>query len=86
MAVFPAHDISDEIRDKVIDYTVRLALELGVIGLINIQFVEFNDELLVLEVNPRSSRTIPFISKVTESRWSNWLSMPCSESACGNRV
>lgn len=65
MAVFPAHDISDEIRDKVIDYTVRLALELGVIGLINIQFVEFNDELYVLEVNPRSSRTIPFISKVT---------------------
>lgn len=64
-AVFPAHDISGEIRNKVIDYTTRLALELGVMGLINIQYVEFDNELYVLEVNPRSSRTIPFISKTT---------------------
>ncbi len=64
-AVFPAHDICDDIRDKVVDYTTRLALELDVRGLINIQFVEHENELYVLEVNPRSSRTIPFISKVT---------------------
>jgi len=64
-AVFPAHDISEEIRDKVVDYTTRLALELDVRGLINIQFVEYENELYVIEVNPRSSRTIPFISKTT---------------------
>ncbi|NLT19641.1 MAG: carbamoyl-phosphate synthase large subunit [Syntrophomonadaceae bacterium] len=65
MAVFPAYSLSSEITDKVIDYTRKLALELPVIGLINIQFVEYENELYVLEVNPRSSRTIPFISKVT---------------------
>ncbi|KUG02960.1 carbamoyl-phosphate synthase large chain [hydrocarbon metagenome] len=64
-AVFPAHDISKEVREKVVDYTTRLALELDVRGLINIQFVEHAGELYVLEVNPRSSRTIPFISKTT---------------------
>lgn len=65
MAVFPAHDISPEIQAKVLDYTAKLAIELEVRGLINIQFVEFEDELYVIEVNPRSSRTVPFISKVT---------------------
>ena len=65
MAVFPAYDLSQQIKEKVVDYTTRLAVELKVKGLINIQFVEFEDELYVLEVNPRSSRTIPFISKVT---------------------
>jgi len=65
MAVFPAHDLSERIHAKVVDYTVRLALELKVKGLINIQFVEYEDELYVLEVNPRSSRTVPFISKIT---------------------
>jgi carbamoyl-phosphate synthase large subunit len=65
MAVFPAHDLSPEITAKIIDYTTRLALELKVLGLINIQFVEYEGELYVLEVNPRSSRTIPFMSKVS---------------------
>ena len=65
MAVFPAHDISNFITGKVIDYTEKLARELNVKGLINIQFVEFQGELYVLEVNPRSSRTVPFISKVS---------------------
>ncbi len=64
-AVFPAHDITSRIKDKVVDYTGKIAVELEVKGLINIQFVELEDELYVLEVNPRSSRTIPFISKVT---------------------
>lgn len=65
MAVFPAYDLSLQIKDKVVEYTTKLALELKVKGLINIQFVEYENELYVLEVNPRSSRTIPFISKVT---------------------
>lgn len=65
MAVFPPYGLSGAIQGKVVDYTTRLALELGIKGLINIQFVEFQDELYVLEVNPRSSRTVPFISKVT---------------------
>ncbi|MGI6413800.1 MAG: carbamoyl-phosphate synthase large subunit [Syntrophomonadaceae bacterium] len=65
MAVFPAYDISQNIKEKVIDYTVKLGRGLKVKGLINIQFVEYNHELYVIEVNPRSSRTIPFISKVT---------------------
>ena len=65
MAVFPAYDLSPQIKDKVAEYTTKLALELKVKGLINIQFVEYENELYVLEVNPRSSRTIPFISKVT---------------------
>lgn len=65
MAVFPAHDLSPEIQHKVVSYTAKLALQLNVKGLINIQFVEFDNELYVIEVNPRSSRTVPFISKVT---------------------
>ncbi len=65
IAVFPAYSLSPAIRDKVVEHTTALARELKVIGLINIQFVEFEDELYVLEVNPRSSRTVPFISKIT---------------------
>ena len=47
------------------DYTRKLARSLHVIGLINIQFIVMNDEVYVIEVNPRSSRTVPYISKVT---------------------
>lgn len=65
MAVFPSFDISDKFSNKIIDYTIKLAQELKVKGLINIQFVKFQNELYVLEVNPRSSRTVPFISKIT---------------------
>ncbi len=65
MAVFPAHNLKPCINAKVVDYTTRLALALQVKGIINIQFVEFEDELYVIEVNPRSSRTVPFISKIT---------------------
>ncbi len=64
ISIFPAY-ISQKIREKIIDYTYKLAIELHVIGLINIQFILYNDELYVLEVNPRSSRTVPYISKVT---------------------
>ncbi|HOO61667.1 MAG TPA: carbamoyl-phosphate synthase large subunit [Bacillota bacterium] len=64
ISIFPAY-ISDRIRDIIVEYTKRLALSLHVIGLVNIQFILFNDEVYVIEVNPRSSRTVPYISKVT---------------------
>ena len=65
MAVFPPYSLSPTITEKLVDYTTKLALALNVRGLVNIQFVEYNGELYVIEVNPRSSRTVPFISKVT---------------------
>jgi carbamoyl-phosphate synthase large subunit len=65
VAVFPAFSLGPGIQDKIIDYTTRIARELHVKGLINIQFVEYQGELYVLEVNPRSSRTVPYLSKVT---------------------
>ncbi|MDD4775983.1 MAG: carbamoyl-phosphate synthase large subunit, partial [Syntrophomonas sp.] len=65
MAVFPAYNLKARIAAKVVDYTTRLALALQVKGIINIQFVEHEEELYVIEVNPRSSRTVPFVSKVT---------------------
>ncbi len=65
MAVFPAHNLRARIAAKIVDYTTRLAQALNVKGIINIQFVEFENELYVIEVNPRSSRTVPFISKIT---------------------
>lgn len=65
MAVFPPYNLTPTIMEKVVDYTTKLALKLNVKGLINIQFVEYDNELYVIEVNPRSSRTVPFISKVT---------------------
>lgn len=65
ISVYPAMNISDHIVRRIVDYTARLALALKIKGLINIQFIEHNGELYVIEVNPRSSRTVPFISKVT---------------------
>ena len=56
---------SREVIDTLVDYTRKLARSLHVIGLINIQFIVMNDEVYVIEVNPRSSRTVPYISKVT---------------------
>jgi carbamoyl-phosphate synthase large subunit len=64
ISIFPAY-ISERIRETIIDYTRKLALALNVIGLVNIQFILFNDDVYVIEVNPRSSRTVPYISKVT---------------------
>ena len=65
ISVYPAHTISDAIKKKITDYTEKLAQALHVVGLINIQFIVMNDEVYVIEVNPRSSRTVPYISKVT---------------------
>ena len=71
MAVYPPQSLSPEQRDAVVDYTTRMALALGVYGLMNVQYVVAPDAdpeglgVFVIEVNPRSSRTVPFISKVT---------------------
>ena len=65
ISVSPAQSISPKIKRVIEDYTRKLAKELHVIGLINIQFIVSNDEVYVIEVNPRSSRTVPYISKVT---------------------
>ncbi len=64
ISIFPAY-ISERIRDILVDHTRKLARAIKVIGLINIQFILYNDEVYVIEVNPRSSRTVPYISKVT---------------------
>ena len=65
ISVYPAQTLSKKIRETIIDYTRKLALELKVVGLVNIQYVVYNNEVYVIEVNPRSSRTVPYISKVT---------------------
>ncbi len=65
ISVYPAHTIGPEIKAKITDYTERLAKALHVKGMINIQFIVMDGEVYVIEVNPRSSRTVPYISKVT---------------------
>ena len=65
ISVYPAQTLSPKIKRVIEDYTRKLANSLHVIGLINIQFIAYNDEVYVIEVNPRSSRTVPYISKVT---------------------
>ena len=65
ISVYPAKSISPKITEMIADYTGRLARALHVKGMINIQFIVYNDQVYVIEVNPRSSRTVPYISKVT---------------------
>ena len=65
ISVYPAHTITADIKEKITDYTERLAKALHVKGMINIQFIVMGGEVYVIEVNPRSSRTVPYISKVT---------------------
>lgn len=60
MAVYPPQTFSDELKATIEDYTRRLALGMNCIGMMNIQFVIHNDEVFVIEVNPRASRTVPF--------------------------
>ncbi len=71
IAVYPPQNISDEMREKIVDYTIRLAKGLEIIGLLNIQYVISKGELYVIEVNPRSSRTVPFLSKITNIPMAN---------------
>ena len=65
ISVYPAPTISEHVKETIVEYTKRLARALHVVGLINIQFIAMNEEVYVIEVNPRSSRTVPYISKVT---------------------
>ncbi len=65
IAVYPPQNISSEMKEKIVDYTKRLARGLEIVGLLNIQYVISQNELYVIEVNPRSSRTVPFLSKIT---------------------
>lgn len=65
ISIYPAQHLSDRIKRIIVEYTRKLAKELNVIGLVNIQYVVYNHEVYVIEVNPRSSRTVPYISKVT---------------------
>ncbi|OPH47543.1 carbamoyl phosphate synthase large subunit [Paenibacillus ferrarius] len=71
IAVYPPQSLSDELKQQIIDITTKIGLELNVVGLVNIQFVIHNDQVYVIEVNPRSSRTVPFLSKVTNIPMAN---------------
>jgi len=66
ISVYPSQSLSQKIKDDIVDYTKKLANSLHVVGLINIQFIVYNEKVYVIEVNPRSSRTVPYISKVTD--------------------
>jgi len=66
ITIYPSQTITEEIQKKIVDYTKNIALALKVKGMVNIQFILQGEELYIIEVNPRSSRTVPYISKVTE--------------------
>ena len=65
ISVYPTQTIEEKHKQKIIEYTEKIAKELNVIGVLNIQFILSHDEIYIIEVNPRSSRTVPYISKVT---------------------
>jgi carbamoyl-phosphate synthase large subunit len=65
IGVYPPQSLSEEVKQKLVSYTIDLARGLNIVGLLNIQYVIANEEVFVLEVNPRSSRTVPFLSKIT---------------------
>ncbi|WP_178023094.1 carbamoyl-phosphate synthase large subunit [uncultured Paenibacillus sp.] len=71
IAVYPPQHLSAELKEKIVDITIKIARELKTIGLVNIQFVIYKNEVYVIEVNPRSSRTVPFLSKVTNIPMAN---------------
>ena len=65
ITMYPSQGISEDIKEKIYDYTKKMALNLNVLGMVNIQFIEYKGELYIIEVNPRASRTVPYISKVS---------------------
>ena len=65
----PPHQISDELIDRIREQTIKMAKELNVVGLMNVQFAIKGDDIYVIEVNPRASRTVPFVSKTTAAPW-----------------
>lgn len=64
-SIYPSINISDQIKEKIYQETLKIAKELKVKGMINIQFIEYQDDIYIIEVNPRASRTVPYISKVS---------------------
>ena len=70
--VMPPHTLSKEMLQIVRDATKALAKELNVIGLMNVQFAIKDNELFIIEVNPRASRTVPFVAKAMGIRWRSW--------------
>lgn len=71
IAVYPPQRLAQKHKDTIIDYTIRLAHGLGIRGMMNIQYVISKDEVFVIEVNPRASRTAPFLSKITDIPMAN---------------
>src|SRR5690606_9805051 len=71
IAVYPPQSLSDDIKQQIVDITIKVSKALKVIGLVNIQFVIHDEKVYVIEVNPRSSRTVPFLSKVTNIPMAN---------------
>ncbi|WP_409253641.1 carbamoyl-phosphate synthase large subunit [Bacillus sp. SCS-153A] len=71
IAVYPPQQLTENQKDRIIEYTIKLARGLNIVGLLNIQYVISKDEVYVLEVNPRSSRTVPFLSKITKVPMAN---------------
>jgi carbamoyl-phosphate synthase large subunit len=71
IAVYPPQTLSDSVRQQIIDITTKISRGLQVVGLVNIQFVIYQEQVYVIEVNPRSSRTVPFLSKVTKIPMAN---------------
>jgi carbamoyl-phosphate synthase large subunit len=71
IAVYPPQHLEENLKQKIVEITISIAKELKTVGLVNIQFVIHNDEVYVIEVNPRSSRTVPFLSKVTNIPMAN---------------
>lgn len=65
ISIYPPQHISNEMKQKILNVTEKIAIALQVVGMINIQFIEYKGELYIIEVNPRSSRTVPYITKVT---------------------
>ena len=65
ISVYPAQSLSAKVKETIAEYTRRLAMELHIVGLINVQFIAVGEEVYIIEANPRSSRTVPYISKVT---------------------
>lgn len=65
ISVYPTQNVEKKFEDKIVEYTEKIARELNIIGILNIQFIVKHEEVYIIEVNPRSSRTVPYISKVT---------------------
>ncbi|MCW6079490.1 carbamoyl-phosphate synthase large subunit [Clostridium sporogenes] len=66
ITMYPTQNVGKDIKEEILEYTKKLALGIGIKGMINIQFIEFEGKLYVIEVNPRASRTVPYISKVSK--------------------